>query len=372
MPEVDDRPRFLNALTITLVAVTTVPGWLQAIVRQPPRTVVLLTVVAAAMLLVSIAGMRWAERRPGSFAVVAMLAAYTVTVLLMMWLSDAAAFLVAMPLVSMLVLFLPFRVALAWIAGLLAILLFTVWSVVPQRDVWLQACAGFATAFIFVAGFSLIARRERYARRDVERLSAQLETLATTRERNRIAREIHDSLGHYLTAANVQLEAARGTTEGREERLDRVQSLLRDGLGELRRSVSMLREALPTPQPFTQAIGELVDECRASGLMAELSTTGAPRPLPGAIGFTLYRATQEALTNVQRHARAKRVAVDVDYLAEKVKLSVRDDGVGAPAGVTSGNGLSGLRERVELVGGTVSLGSSVERAGFSITIEVPG
>src|SRR5205085_122705 len=163
--------------------------------------------------------------------------------------------------------------------------------------------------------------------------------LATTRERNRIAREIHDSLGHFLTSATMQLEAARADLSGRDERIARVQQLLRDGLTELRSSVSLLREGATMPRPFQEAIEGLVDESNAAGLPTQLTTLGASRPLPATVGFTLYRIAQEALTNVRRHARATKVSVSLDYANDRVKLGVVDDGIGVGDPPGSGSGL---------------------------------
>jgi signal transduction histidine kinase len=167
----------------------------------------------------------------------------------------------------------------------------------------------------------------------------------------------------------MQLEAARANPEGRDERIGKVAELLRDGLGELRRSVSMLREEPSTGQPFTSAIAELVKDCSASGLSAELKTNGEPRPLSGTVGFTLYRVAQEALTNARKHAAAKQVTVALDYLDRAVKLTVADDGKGAVTQLQPGNGLKGLRERVELVGGTVAFEPS-PGGGVTVRVEV--
>jgi signal transduction histidine kinase len=293
------------------------------------------------------------------------LAAYLLVVVCALWLTDGRALLMAMPLVSLLVLYLPLRVALAIDAALLA------WSVFTLPLDPLQVVVGFGSAFVFVVVFSLIARRERYARAEIERLSTELEVLATARERNRIAREIHDSVGHYLTVANVQLEAARAMETGRDERLARVQGLLKEGLGQLRESVSMLRETMPSERPFATALQELVSASSSSGLAVELRVLGPPRPLPGAVGFTLFRATQEALTNAQRHAGARRIDVALEYAQAQVRLEVHDDGRGLPAGgLQPGNGLRGMRERVELLGGALQLQGRAS-GGLTLAIEVP-
>ena len=360
------RPTFVQPTTLIAIVAASLPGFLQGLLglAEVERQAAL-CVFGGASLLTSTAGMWWAERRPGNRALGWVLSAYFVSTLFALWVSDGQAFLMAMPLVSLLVVFLPLWASIGASATLL-VLLAAMLAVDPTRVLF-----SFGSAFVFVIVFTLIAKKERYARAEVQRLSAELELLAATRERNRIAREIHDSVGHYLTVANVQLEAARATEAGRDERLARVQELLREGLGQLRESVSMLREAIPTQQPFANALEELVNASRQNGLEVALHVRGAPRPLAGAVGFTLFRATQEALTNAQRHAAARKIDVALEYAPESVRLEVKDDGRGPPAsGVEPGNGLKGMRERVGLIGGAIDLGGA-PGVGFAVTIEVP-
>ncbi|WP_157069652.1 sensor histidine kinase [Sandaracinus amylolyticus] len=369
------RPRFVGAgtiiATVVVVVLAGVSGALASSTAWLP-----LVAVSAAYLAIATAGMAWAERsapqRPAQ-----MLALQVPLVVATIALSEGRAYLVAMPLVSMAVLFLRLRHAIALVVALVA-----VFAVIITRSLSLsgaaQATVGFASASGFVVVFSQLVRREREARAEVERLHdrladyvTQVEELATTKERNRIAREVHDGLGHTLTVASVQLQAARTRIEDREvdERLERVQHILRDGLGELRRSVSMLRVSPSSPQAFARAIAELVEGSGAPDLAVELVTEGAPRTLPGAIGFTLYRAAQEALTNVRRHARAHRATVRLVYEPERVVLSIADDGVGADA-LSLGHGLTGLRERVAISGGTVEFETAAGR-GLTVRVEVP-
>ena len=330
---------------------------------------VVLSVLIIGALGISTFGVAWAERQPGMRPIGTVLAAYGLAACAAFYLSRGHSFLITMPFASMVVLYLPLRGALLVEALLVT---FASTLVFPQIAVdngqLVGGIAAFASSIAFVFVFSLIARRERYARRDVERLNQQVAELATVRERNRIAREVHDSLGHYLTIANVQLEAARGTPDGRDARLEKVQQLLRDGLTELRSSVSLLREGASDVKPFAQALDGLVAECNATGLAADLTTEGSARPLPTEVGFTLFRAAQEALTNVRRHARAKKVSVQLHYADARVKLRVRDDGVGgAPK---PGNGLKGLEERLAQVGGTLAV-AAPQTSGFELTVEVP-
>jgi len=257
---------------------------------------------------------------------------------------------------------------------------------------WLDALSSspvIIAGILFVGVFTNVAISERAARGEVERLAAELqaanqklreyaaqvEELATTKERNRVAREIHDSLGHYLTVINVQLEAAQLLVPADPERamtaLRKAQSLAQEGLADVRRSVAALRAAPTGSRPLPEAVAELVQETRAAGIVANLDVRGQPRELAPQAELTLYRAAQEALTNVRKHARASRADLTLDYgNGDRVRLVVEDNGVGA-AEPNGGFGLLGLRERAQLVGGQVVI-RSAPGEGFRVEVETPG
>ncbi|MDQ3034938.1 MAG: sensor histidine kinase [Myxococcota bacterium] len=380
----DAPPRFVGAGTIVATAVVVALAVIAGAPGSSAAALTMLATLSAAYLGLATAGMAWAERSSAR-RIAVVLALQVPLVCGALALSEGRAFLIAMPLVSMAVLFLPARAVLSLVATLVV-----VFGAIVARahaaPVALQAGVGFASAAGFVAVFSQLVRRERTARGEVERLlrdlraaNAQLADyvtqvgeLATTKERNRIAREVHDGLGHTLTVASMQLEAARTQSADAavNERMERVQQILRDGLGELRRSVAMLRVVPSSPQAFAKAIAELTRSTSASGLDVELVSEGAPRPLPGAVGFTLYRAAQEALTNTRRHAGASAATVRLVYGERTVALCIEDDGVGAGE-LAIGHGLAGLRERVELVGGSMEIDTAAGR-GLRVRIEVPG
>jgi signal transduction histidine kinase len=247
----------------------------------------------------------------------------------------------------------------------------------------------FASITAFVIVFSRMMLDHHRARADLERLAGQLgeanqllrghaadvEELATTRERNRIAREIHDGLGHFLTVVHVQLEAAlamlRRDPDKAQSALTKAQELTREGLGEIRRSVAVLRGSGSGERALLESIRKLAGECVAQGIEAEVKFSGTERRLAESVETTLYRTAQEALTNVRRHARATRLTIELAFTPQdRVKLSVADDGVGTD-GECHGFGLLGLRERAALVGGTLSI--RTERGcGFTLEMEVPG
>ena len=244
----------------------------------------------------------------------------------------------------------------------------------------------FAASVGFVFLFSLIATREQRSRMVMESLAVQLreanrrlsdyavqvDELATTRERNRIARDVHDSLGHYLTTVNVQLEAARAllaTDPAKSaEALSKAQASTREGLSEVRRSVAALRAGPLDNKPLIDAIDDLVDETRASGLNVNLAVTGTRRALAPQAEMTLYRAAQEGLTNIRKHANAKHVGLLLAYSDHDVKLTIRDDGARAEETSGEGFGLIGLCERAQLLGGSMT--TRID-GGFVLDVELP-
>jgi signal transduction histidine kinase len=243
---------------------------------------------------------------------------------------------------------------------------------------------GLLAAFAFVIVFTRVAVSEKRTREHAEQLAADLATanqqlrdaaarteeLAMARERNRLAREIHDSLGHYLTTVAVQLEAARALHAADPARslaaVEKAHGLAREALVEVRRSVGALRAEGPA-QPLVARLHELV----ASLPVAALSVLGEPRRLGPEVEHGLFRAAQEGLTNVRKHASARHVAVTVDFsAADRVRLSVVDDGCGC-AQPTGGFGLTGLRERLALLGGSVEAANRAE-GGFALRVELSG
>lgn len=249
----------------------------------------------------------------------------------------------------------------------------------------------FSFAVLFTIVFTLLAVHSEKSRNEVQRLASELSTannrlreyavqaeeLAVSRERNRIAREIHDSLGHYLTVVNVQIEAARAlesTDPGRaREALAKAQSFTQEGLRDIRQSLAALRASPLENKTLVNALRGLVTDSNSAGTAAEFRPLGQPRQLSSPAELCLYRAAQEGLTNTRKHARAKRVQLFVDFeTSGRVRLSVKDDGVGAVAdAATGGFGLLGLRERAQLVGGELRI-ETQPNAGFALTLEVPG
>ncbi|MCP2335631.1 sensor histidine kinase [Actinomadura rupiterrae] len=222
-------------------------------------------------------------------------------------------------------------------------------------------------AFVGVYAAAL-ALRERRGRRRSEANEAALA------ERSRMAREIHDILAHSLSAQIVHLEGARlllsrdGDRERALERVERAQRLARTGLEETRRALAALRGEAP---PLDEALAELADEYRAAtGRPAELEITGTPYELTSAMTLAFVRTAQEALTNVRKHAPGASVRIVLAHLADAVELTVTDTGGTEDPIVTTGGGygLVGMRERAELVGGTLEAGP--DGKGFRVALRI--
>ena len=202
--------------------------------------------------------------------------------------------------------------------------------------------------------------------------------LGAVEERNRLAREIHDTLAQGLTATGLQLESAEAlletgsSTEKARAALSRALDLTRSNLEEARRSVLDLRAAPLEGRSLPEALGVLVDRWEAeTGVSARFRAVNGAHPLPPRVEVALYRVCQEALTNVARHAGAARATVRLVVTPERVRLTVEDDGRGFdPSRVTGeGQGLVGMRERVEMLGGSLDVRSGP--AGTEVEAAVP-
>jgi signal transduction histidine kinase len=194
---------------------------------------------------------------------------------------------------------------------------------------------------------------------------------AAMAERGRLARDMHDVLAHSLSALALQLEGTRllARDSGAEPEvvagLERAHKLAASGLAEARQAIAALRgDALPGPE----RLQDLVD---AFGPSAALQVLGTPRPTSSEAGLALYRTAQEALTNVRKHSAADRVDVVLRYASDAITLTVSDHGPGAPVmvGASGGYGLTGMRERAELLGGRLDAHPTDD--GFTVELWLP-
>ncbi|MCB5164468.1 sensor histidine kinase [Streptomyces bambusae] len=260
--------------------------------------------------------------------------------------------------------------------------------------VWLYAGLLHADAnMVSVAGQALVFpavlwRFGWLSRRSAElarRLRAEQEERArreVAAERGRIARELHDVVAHHMAVISVQSSLAwyvlDSDTETARTALGTINGTSGEAMEELRRILALLRaddaDAAPSaPMPGLDRLDDMVNRVRAGGAEVDLRITGMPRPLAPGVGLCLYRVTQEALTNVLKHAPGARTTVEVTFGSGEVRVEITDDGGGTipanlPAG--SGHGLIGMRERAKLYGGTIRIGPRRE-GGFAVSLTLP-
>ena len=211
------------------------------------------------------------------------------------------------------------------------------------------------------------------------RLFARSTQLGAVEERNRLAREIHDTIAQDLTATTLQLESADAlldtgsSTERAREPLRRALSLTQSNLEEARRSVLDLRAAPLEDRSLSEALQALVNGwATETGVPVRFQAVNGSRPLPPRVEVALYRICQEALTNVARHAKARRVTVRLVATPRQVQLTIEDYGLGFDASDTAEDrhGLVGMNERARMLGGALDLSTS-PGAGTRVRVTVP-
>jgi signal transduction histidine kinase len=205
-----------------------------------------------------------------------------------------------------------------------------------------------------------VATRERVVREAREREEEGRRRVAD--ERLRIARELHDELGHSLVAINVRAGVALDLHDSQDPSaaLQDIKHASATALRDLRATLSLLRdqgEAAPTAPAFDLgALPGLVENARASGVRADMDVDADTAAVSSAVGGAAFRIVQEALTNVLRHADASRASVRVRARADALDIEITDDGRANGAGVTPGHGLRGMAERAAALGGRVDAG----------------
>lgn len=193
-------------------------------------------------------------------------------------------------------------------------------------------------------------------------------------ERQRMTREIHDTLAQGLAGIVTQTQAAQrvwSSPEKARPHVDRALQLAKDSLAEARRSVQALQPQVLEDAQLPAALDELVrDWAAGSAVNARFDVTGDREPLSPAIEVTLFRVAQEALTNVAKHAKASRVGLTLSYVGDVVLLDVRDDGRGIQDRDRQGFGLNSMRQRVRGVGGALEI-ESTPGDGTAISVSIP-
>lgn len=202
------------------------------------------------------------------------------------------------------------------------------------------------------------------AKQELELAHQQEVELAALQERERLARDMHDSLGHALVALSVQLEAVQRlypvNPEGASRQIDEMKTLTRTSMEELRRTLTGLRAPGLANRPLSQALCDLSAETsQRTGIEVICQVAAEVDQLSQAMTEALWRITQEALMNVEKHAAARHVWLDLQMKPTVVTLRVADDGIGLPLDLTSRPGhygLRGMRERIEGLGGVLTVG----------------
>ncbi|HEY6295496.1 MAG TPA: sensor histidine kinase [Streptosporangiaceae bacterium] len=340
--------------------------------------------LAVAVLLVAFSGATlvemWHPKARPAVELTMALAAVASAAALVGLQSNKVAFLGVFPSVSYAALALPVRLSIAAVGA----------AIGSVSAAWLsnagQPVVGIVLNDFAVLAFyllSLFARRLRESNERAESLLTELEQsraaqarAATLAERQRLAREMHDVLAHSLSGLVLNLEGAmllagQGGADPRVgDAIERAHRLAKTGLEEARRAIGMLREdALPGPERLPGLAAEFEAD---SGVPCRVVVTGEERDLGTDGRLTLYRVAQEALTNVRKHAQAGRVEIRLAYEAAGIRLAIEDvDRRGAPPAPYRGTGygLTGMRERAELIGGTLTAGPT--DGGFLVELWVP-
>jgi signal transduction histidine kinase len=250
------------------------------------------------------------------------------------------------------------------------------YTIPPANDALLLA--GWTVALVIAAEATRI-RAERVA---ATRASRQIDQRRQqSEERLRVARDLHDVIGHNISLINVQASMGLDLMDSQPEQaraaLAAIKAASKEALEELRTMLTTLRrddDAAPrSPAPGLDRLPELIELTRAAGLSIEVEVAGKAPPLPAAVHLAAYRIIQESLTNVARHAGRARVTVRVTYDDTNMHVEIDDDGT-APSGagfaIGTGSGIAGMRERATALGGELSAGFR-RGGGFRVSARLP-
>jgi signal transduction histidine kinase len=236
---------------------------------------------------------------------------------------------------------------------------------------------------VFGAGLGLRASEQRAVAAAVRTAEAEAavreQTLrAIAEERARIARELHDILGHSVSVMVIQAGAAVGAVGEDDDvvrqALETIRSTGSQSLGEVRRVVALLRDdegTLLQPLPGVAELSALIVQARADGIRVEFSERGDQTTVGTGQGLAVYRIVQEALTNVRKHAAEASARVDVSYRPTDIEVTVTDSGAAPSQPGSGGHGLIGMRERVAVYGGSIEIGPDAASGGWRVHAVIP-
>jgi signal transduction histidine kinase len=265
-------------------------------------------------------------------------------------------------------------------------------SIMSFSNDWAVVWKGLPIFFagqVFILIFTEMAYTEQKARIKVEKMAAELsdanrhlseyasqvKDLTISQERNRLAREIHDGLGHSLTTINMQIKAALAIMQNNPEQathlLETAQQLSSDALRDVRSSVSSLREDNLNDISLVERISHLLETSNSQEREIEFKVISSPRIISPQVDVSLFRVVQEAVNNAIKHSNSTQVQIALDFgQTDQIRLTIQDNGLGTDS-LEGGFGLIGMKERIRLINGTVEI-NTAKGQGFCIKVTVPG
>jgi signal transduction histidine kinase len=343
---------------------------------DPPATVVLRWVVVILLAAIAVVQMRMPKRESPPWRIHTYLGVHGALVAALMFLQPGWTMYPVLYItpITWASLVLPVRLGALWIAIYTAATAAS-FAVGINLEEGLIALFLYGILYAFIGVFAGALARADAARRESQSLLAELqeahrqlqeyalhaEEMAVVQERNRLAREMHDTLGHRLTVAAVQLEGAQRLCSTDPDRaqvmVGTVRDEVREALGELRSAVATLRAPLEADLQLRSSLQRLITSFEeATGFIVHQVLPEKMPELPGVYRLAIFRAAQEALTNVQKHAEATHVWLMLTSQDNAVTLLVGDDGQGVSlSGEQAGFGLRGMRERAAQLGGELHL-----------------